>query len=71
MSDPAFLTCCGNDFGYEKIFSRGVEALGKNGDVLLAISTSGNSKNIVNAALKAKEMGISVISLKLSCPKKS
>lgn len=63
LSDPAFLTCCGNDFGYEKIFSRGVEALGKNGDVLLAISTSGNSKNIVKAALKAKEMGISVVAL--------
>ncbi|MCG8580331.1 MAG: D-sedoheptulose 7-phosphate isomerase [Bacteroidales bacterium] len=63
ISDPTHITCVGNDYGFDYIFSRYVEAVGKNGDVLLAISTSGNSKNIINAALAAKERGIKVVAL--------
>jgi D-sedoheptulose 7-phosphate isomerase len=63
ISDPAHLTCAGNDYGFEHIFSRFVEGLGFEGDVLLAISTSGNSENVVNAALTAREKGMKVIGL--------
>jgi D-sedoheptulose 7-phosphate isomerase len=63
IADTSHITCVGNDFGFEHIFSRFVEGLGKTGDVLLAISTSGNSENIVNAALSAKKDGISVVAL--------
>ena len=63
ISDPSHITCVANDFGYDQIFSRYIEALGKEGDVLLAISTSGNSKNVVKAAIEAHKMGMSVISL--------
>ena len=63
ISDPAHITCISNDYGYEFIFSRFVESIGKKGDVLLAISTSGNSKNIINAIKAAKEKGIFVVGL--------
>ncbi len=63
FSDASHITCVANDFGFDKIFSRYVESLGRKGDVLLAISTSGNSKNIINAALQAKEQDIKVIGL--------
>jgi D-sedoheptulose 7-phosphate isomerase len=63
ISDPAHLTCTANDFGFEHIFSRYVEALGQSGDVLLAISTSGNSENVVRAASMAKTMGMKVVGL--------
>jgi D-sedoheptulose 7-phosphate isomerase len=63
VSDPSHLTCAGNDFGFEHIFSRFIEAMGFQGDVLLAISTSGNSANVVNAALSAKEKGMKVVAL--------
>lgn len=63
ISDPSHISCVSNDFGYEYIFSRYVEALGKDGDVLLGISTSGNSANIIRAAQSAKEKGMSVIIL--------
>lgn len=63
ISDPGYISCVSNDFGYDHIFSRQLEALGKPGDVLLAISTSGNSENIIQAAKKARELGISVIGL--------
>ena len=53
-SDPSHITCVGNDYGFEFIFSRFVEAVGKTGDALLAISTSGNSANVIEAAKKAK-----------------
>lgn len=62
-SDPAHLTCVGNDYGFDEVFARYLEALGKPGDVLVAISTSGNSPNVVAAARKAHEMGISVLAL--------
>ncbi len=63
ISDPSHLTCVANDFGFEQVFARAIEALGKKGDVLLALSTSGNSKNIVRAAETAKDKGMKVISL--------
>lgn len=60
IADPSHITCVANDYGFEYIFSKYVEAHGKPGDVLLAISTSGNSANIIRAieAAKAKEMKI-------------
>src|SRR5512145_2779216 len=63
ISDPTHLTCAGNDFGFDHIFSRFVEAIGQDGDVLLAISTSGNSGNVINAALSAKEKGMRIVGL--------
>ncbi len=63
ISDPTHITCVGNDFGFDYIFSRYVEAIGQPGDVLLAISTSGNSPNVLNAVKEAKEKGIKVIAL--------
>lgn len=63
ISDASHLTCVANDYGFDKIFSRFVEGLGNSGDVLLAISTSGNSDNILNAVKAAKEKGMKVIGL--------
>ena len=63
ISDPSHISCVSNDFGYEYVFSRYLEALGNNGDVLLGISTSGNSDNIIKAAQTAKERGMKVIIL--------
>ena len=57
------MSCVGNDYGYDFVFSRYLEALGNSGDVLLAISTSGNSKNVLNAIQTAKEKGMKVIGL--------
>lgn len=63
ISDPSHISCVGNDYGYEYIFSRYIEGLGRSGDVLLAISTSGNSPNVVKAAEAAIEKNIKVIAL--------
>ncbi len=63
ISDPAFLTCVANDYGFSEVFSRFVQAHGKKEDTLLAISTSGNSENILRAVEIAKEKGIKVIAL--------
>lgn len=63
ISDPSHLSCVGNDYGYDKVFSRYIEAIGNKGDTLLAISTSGNSTNIINAIHAAKEKGMTVIGL--------
>jgi D-sedoheptulose 7-phosphate isomerase len=63
ISDPAHITCTANDYGFEFIFSRYVEALGKQGDVLLAISTSGNSANVIKAIESAKGKGMKVVGL--------
>lgn len=62
-ADPAFTSCTANDFGYDELFARGVEAYGKQGDVLLAISTSGNSGNVLKAIDQAREKGMPVIGL--------
>lgn len=63
ISDSSHITCVGNDYGYDYIFSRFIEAHGKAGDVLLGISTSGNSKNVIHAMEKAKSLGMYVIAL--------
>ena len=63
ISDPSHISCVSNDFGFESIFSRFLEGLGNKGDVLLAISCSGNSKNIIKAVETAKIKGIMVIGL--------
>lgn len=63
ISDPSHISCVGNDYGYEYIFSRYVEGLGQQGDVLLAISTSGNSQNVLNAIEIAQKKGIKIIGL--------
>ncbi len=63
ISDPSHITCAANDYGFEAIFSRYIEALGQAGDVLLAISTSGNSENIIRASLAAKKRGMKIIGL--------
>lgn len=63
INDAAHITCAANDYGFESIFSRFIEGMGNEGDVLLAISTSGNSSNVIKAAEIAREKGMSVVSL--------
>ena len=63
ISDPSHITCVGNDYGFEYIFSRYVEGLGNENDVLLGISTSGNSKNVINAIEAARIKNMKVITL--------
>lgn len=63
MNDPAYLTCTGNDFDFQDIFARYVEGVGQEGDVLLAISTSGTSENILRATRAAKEKSMKVVAL--------
>lgn len=63
INDPAYMTCVGNDFSFDEIFSRYVEAVGNPGDVLLAISTSGHSENILRATDRAHTNGMKVIAL--------
>lgn len=60
-TDTSILTAIGNDYSYDNVFERQVEALGQEGDVLLAISTSGNSKNCIKALKLAKKMGIHTV----------
>lgn len=63
ISDPTHISCTANDFGYDYIFSRYLEAVGQEGDTLFAISTSGNSKNVLEACRIAREKGIKIIAL--------
>lgn len=63
MSDVSHMACVGNDYGYDFVFSRYLEAVGREGDVLVGISTSGNSKNILNAIEVARKKGIHVVGL--------
>lgn len=63
VSDPSHISCVGNDYGYAQVFSRYIEAIGQKGDVLLAISTSGNSENVLNAIAAAKAKGMTVVGL--------
>lgn len=63
ISDPSHISCVANDYGYEFVFSRYIEALGETGDVLLGISTSGNSKNVILAVNEAKKRGMKSIVL--------
>ncbi|MDA8130923.1 MAG: D-sedoheptulose 7-phosphate isomerase [Elusimicrobia bacterium] len=60
-TDTSVLTCLGNDYGFDRVFERQVEALGRKGDLLIAISTSGSSPNVLKAVIKAKELGMSVV----------
>ena len=62
-TDTSILTAVGNDYAYEKIFSRQVEGLGEKGDVLIALSTSGNSKNVLEAVRAAKARGLKTVGL--------
>ena len=70
VSDPGFLTCAGNDFGYSEVFARYVEALGRPGDLLFCLSTSGASENVLKAIELAKSKGIFTVVLtgKDQCP---
>ena len=61
--DTSALTAIGNDYGFERVFERQMEALGRGGDVAVAISTSGNSKNVLAAVRRAKQMGVFTIGL--------
>jgi D-sedoheptulose 7-phosphate isomerase len=63
ISDPSHISCVGNDYGFDEIFSRYIAAVGSEGDVLLAISTSGNSKNILKAVEAAQQKGMKVVAL--------
>jgi D-sedoheptulose 7-phosphate isomerase len=70
INDPGFITCTGNDLSFQDIFSRYVEGVGQKGDVLLAISTSGNSENIIKAVDAAKAKGMIVVGLTCSSENK-
>jgi len=63
LSDSSHITCVGNDFGFDYIFSRGVEAYGKEGDFFIGLSTSGNSANVIKAVEAAKELGMKTVVL--------
>ena len=63
ISDPSHITCVANDYGFDEIFSRYIEAVGNQGDILLGISTSGNSGNVINAVEVARKQGIKTIVL--------
>jgi D-sedoheptulose 7-phosphate isomerase len=63
ISDPSHISCVGNDYGFDFVFSRYVEAVGQPGDVLLGISTSGQSKNVIEAAKAARAKGMVVVGL--------
>jgi D-sedoheptulose 7-phosphate isomerase len=63
ISDSSYITCVANDFGFEHVFSRFIEGIGREGDVLLAISTSGNSANVLEAVKAAQEKQMKVVAL--------
>ena len=63
LTDPSHITCVGNDFGFDEIFARGVEAFGQEGDWFFGLSTSGNSKNIIRAVEVAKERNLKTVIL--------
>lgn len=63
ISDPSHISCTANDFGFDHVYSRFIEGVGASGDVLLAISTSGNSVNILHAIAAAREKGMHVVGL--------
>jgi D-sedoheptulose 7-phosphate isomerase len=62
-ADSSVLTSIGNDYGYEQVFEKQLRALGRRGDVLLAISTSGNSSNVIAAVRAARELGVRIVAL--------
>lgn len=62
-TDTSILTAIGNDYGYEKVFSRQIQAVGRKGDIFIGITTSGNSKNIIEAVYEAKKSGLYTVGL--------
>ena len=67
ISDPSHITCVGNDYGFNYIFSRYIESLGNPGDVFFGITTSGNSENIIRACMEAKNKDLKVVILTSDC----
>ena len=63
IPDPSHITCVANDYGFDYIFSKGVEAYGKEGDMFIGISTSGNSANVIKAVEQAKAQGLVTVAL--------
>ncbi|NJN27718.1 MAG: D-sedoheptulose 7-phosphate isomerase [Cyclobacteriaceae bacterium] len=63
IADPSHITCVANDYGFDHVYSKYVQGVGRGGDVLLAISTSGRSANIINAAKAARDKGMKVVAL--------
>jgi D-sedoheptulose 7-phosphate isomerase len=63
FSDPGHMSCVANDYGYDEVFARQVQALGREDDILLVLSTSGNSQNLIRAAEEAKPRGVKVVGL--------
>ena len=63
LGDPSHVTCVSNDYGFESVFSRQLEGLGRRGDLLIGLSTSGNSKNVINAFRVARDKGIQAVAL--------
>ena len=63
LGDPSHTTCVANDYGFEHIFSRQLQGLGRKGDLYIGISTSGNSQNVINAIEMAKEVGMKTVGL--------
>lgn len=63
LGDPSHTTCVSNDYGFEHVFSRQLEGLGRPGDLLIGLSTSGNSQNVINAFESAKKIGIRTVAL--------
>ena len=63
ISESSHITCVGNDYGFDYIFSKGVEAFGKEGDVFIGLSTSGNSPNVIKAVEMAKSLGMKTVGL--------
>ena len=63
LGDPSHVTCTANDYGFDHIFSRQIEGLGRSGELLVALSTSGNSKNVIEAVKSAKSMGLKTVGL--------
>lgn len=63
LGDAAHTTCVSNDYGFEFVFSRQLEGLGRSGDVLIGLSTSGNSKNVIRAFEAARKMGVKTVGL--------
>jgi len=63
LADPTHITCVGNDYGFSQIYVRGVEAWGRAGDILISLSTSGNSENVIQAVKKAEQMKLQTVTL--------
>lgn len=61
LADPGHLSCVANDMGYDRVFARGIEALGRKGDLFVALSTSGNSTNLIQALLEAERQGLTTV----------